>query len=69
MGEPHPIELRDRVQAEIEGGESRRSAARRFKVSASFAIKLAARVARTGSAEPARHLHGPDQSERYRSVS
>lgn len=54
MGKAHPIELRERVQAEIEGGESRRAAARRFKVSASFAVKLAARVARTGSAEPAR---------------
>src|ERR1700739_1706096 len=59
MGKPHPIELRDRVRAEIEGGESRRSAARRFKVSASFAVKLAARVARTGSAEPARQGRPP----------
>jgi transposase len=54
MGKPHPIELRERVQAEIESGESRRGAAERFKVSASFAVKLAARVARTGSIEPAR---------------
>ena len=54
MGKPHPIELRERVQAEIESGESRRAAAERFKVSASFAVKLAARVARTGSVEPAR---------------
>lgn len=54
MGKPHPIELRERVQAEIDGGGSRRGAARRFQVSASFAVKLAQRVARTGSAEPAR---------------
>jgi transposase len=54
MGKPHPIELRTRVQAEIDAGESRRAAAERFKVSASFAVKLAARVARTGSAEPGR---------------
>lgn len=54
MGKPHPIELRTRVQAEIDAGESRRTAAERFKVSASFAVKLAARVARTGSAEPGR---------------
>ena len=59
MGKPHPIELRDRVQAEIEGGESRRAAARRFKVSASFAVKLAARVTRTGSAAPARQGRPP----------
>lgn len=59
MGKAHPIELRDRVQAEVEGGESRRAAARRFKVSASFAVKLAARVARTGSAAPARQGRPP----------
>lgn len=59
MGKPHPIELRERVQAEIAGGESRRSAAERFKVSASFAVKLAARVAHTGSAEPARQGRPP----------
>lgn len=54
MGKSRPIELRERVQAEINGGESRRAAAQRFKVSASFAVKLAARVARTGSLDPAR---------------
>jgi transposase len=59
MGKPHPIELRERVQAEIASGESRRSAAERFRVSASFAVKLAARVARTGSAEPARQGRPP----------
>jgi transposase len=59
MGKPHPIELRKRVQAEIEAGGSRRASAERFKVSASFAVKLAARVARTGSAEPARQGRPP----------
>jgi transposase len=59
MGKPHPMELRERVQAEIDGGVSRRAAAARFKVSASFAVKLAARVARTGSAEPARQGRPP----------
>lgn len=59
MGKPHPVELRKRVQAEIESGESRRGAAERFKVSASFAVKLAARVARTGSVEPARQGRPP----------
>jgi len=59
MGKPHPIELRERVKAEIEGGESRRAAARRFKVSASFAVKLAARISRTGSADPARQGRPP----------
>lgn len=54
MGKPHPMELRTRVQAEIDAGGSCRAAGERFKVSASFAIKLAARIARTGSAEPDR---------------
>ena len=59
MGKAHPIELRERVQAEIDGGASRRGAAERFKVSASFAVKLAMRVARTGSVEPARQGRPP----------
>ncbi len=59
MGKPHPIELRTRVHAEIDAGASRRTAAERFKVSASFAVKLAARVARTGSAEPGRQGRPP----------
>jgi transposase len=59
MGKPHPIELRTRVQAEIEAGASRRTTAGRFKVSASFAVKLAARVARTGSPEPGRQGRPP----------
>lgn len=59
MGKPHPIELRTRVHGEIDAGESRRMAAERFKVSASFAVKLAARVARTGSVEPGRQGRPP----------
>ena len=59
MGKSHPIELRERVQGEIASGKSRRAAAERFKVSASFAVKLAARIARTGSAEPARQGRPP----------
>jgi transposase len=59
MGKPHPIELRTRVQAEIDAGGSCRAAAARFKVSASFAVKLAARVTRTGSADPGRQGRSP----------
>jgi transposase len=54
MGKPYSIDLRERVQAEVESGQSRRAAARRYAVSASFAVKLADRVWRTGSAAPAR---------------
>ena len=50
MGKPYSIDLRERVQAEIDSGQSRRAAARRYDVSASFAVKLADRVSRTGSA-------------------
>jgi transposase len=59
MGKPYSIELRERVQAEIANGQSRRAAARRYDVSASFAVKLADRVSRTGSAEPARQGRPP----------
>src|SRR3982074_1426168 len=54
MGKPYSIDLRERVQAEVEGGQSRRAAARRYNVSASFAVKLVDLVSRTGSAQPAR---------------
>ena len=59
MGKPYSIDLRERVQAEVESGQSRRGAARRYDVSASFAVKLADRVSRTGSAEPARQGRPP----------
>jgi transposase len=59
MGKPYSIDLRERVQAEVESGQSRRSAARRYDVSPSFAVKLADRVWRTGSAKPARQGRPP----------
>jgi transposase len=59
MGKPYWIDLRERVQAEVESGQSRRAAARRYDVSASFAVKLADRILRTGSAEPARQGRPP----------
>lgn len=59
MGKPYPIEIRERVLAEIEEGGSRRGAADRYDVSASFAVKLAARAAGTGSAAPARQGRPP----------
>ena len=59
MGKPYSIDLRERVQAEVESGQSRRAAARRYDVSASFAVKLADRISRTGSAAPARQGRPP----------
>jgi transposase len=59
MGIPYSLDLRERVQSVVEGGASRRSAARLFAVSASFAVKLVARIRRTGSAAPARQGRPP----------
>lgn len=59
MGKPYSMDLRKRVQAEIESGRSRRGSALRYDVSASFAVKLADRVLRTGSAEPAQQGRPP----------
>src|SRR5215467_14032342 len=59
MGKPYSIDLRERVQAAVEGRQWRRAAARRYEVSASFAVKLVERVSSTGSAEPARQGRPP----------
>lgn len=59
MGKSYSIDLRERVQAAVDGGQSRRGAARHYDVSASFAVKLADRVSRTGSAGPARQGRPP----------
>jgi transposase len=52
MGKTYSQDLRDRVQAHVAAGCSRRDAARRFGVSASFAVRLAAHVLRTGTTAP-----------------
>jgi transposase len=59
MGRPYSADLRERVQAHIEAGQSRRDASRRFGVSPSFAVKLARRVAVSGSTAPARQGRPP----------
>lgn len=59
MGRPYSADLRERVQADIEAGQSRRSASRRFGVSPSFAVKLARRVRVSGSTAPARQGRPP----------
>jgi putative transposase len=46
------MDLRERLVAAVEAGESRRSAARRFGVSASVAVKWLQRVRTTGSVAP-----------------
>ena len=73
MGRPYSTDLRDRVQGCIDAGGSRREASRRFGVSASFAVKLARRVAVSGSTAPARQGRPPGggklQAQRDRIVA
>lgn len=52
MGRAYSQDLRDRVQAHVVAGHSRRDAARRFGVSPSFAVRLAAHAGRTGATAP-----------------
>lgn len=59
MGRAHSGDLRERVYGEIAGGGSRRAAARRFGVSASTGVRLARRMAQTGSLSPARQGRPP----------
>ncbi len=54
MTAPLSPDLRLRIVRAVEGGSSIRQAAARFEVSPSAAIKLMARVRRTGSAAPAK---------------
>jgi transposase len=54
MGKAYSIDLRDRVYGEVENGLSRRAAARRFGVSSSTGVRLAQRMAATGSLAPSR---------------
>jgi transposase len=48
----HSDDLRERVVAEVQGGSSRRSAAERFRIGVSSAIRWAKRHAETGSVSP-----------------
>jgi transposase len=54
MGAPHSGDLRSRVVAAVEGGSSRRGAARRFDVGVSSAIRWTALKERTGGLAPRR---------------
>ncbi len=53
VGRPYSEEFRRRVLEEVAEGNSRRGAARRFKVGASSAIRWKKRLDATGSAAPA----------------
>ena len=59
MGKPLYLDLRRRIVACIEAGQSRRAAAARFDVSPSFVIELMRRYRETSSLEPARQGRPP----------
>ncbi len=59
MGRSYSMDLRERIVGFVGSGGARREAARRFGVSVSCAVKLIARVDRTGSAAPARQGRPP----------
>ena len=59
MGKGYSSDLRSRVYGEIASGQSRRAAARRYGVSASTSVRLAQRMAATGSLEPSRQGRPP----------
>ena len=52
MGKPHPIELRQRVVAHVEAGNTNRSAAARFDVSIKFVNDMVRLKRSTGSLAP-----------------
>ena len=59
MGRAHSRDLRERIYGDVASGQSRRAAARRFGVSASTGVRLAKRMAETGSLAPARQGRPP----------
>ena len=59
MGKWYSSDLRDRINAHVASGGTRRGAARKFGVSPSCAVKLVKRVAQTGSTAPARQGRPP----------
>ncbi len=63
MGKSHSTDLRVRVYAAVAGGQSRRAAARHFGVSASTGVRLARRMAETGSLAPARQGRPADSGK------
>ena len=57
MGKPHPIELRARVVAFVEEGNSHREAARHFRVSPRFVNNMVILKRASGERAPARQGH------------
>jgi len=58
MGKPHPLELRERVVAFVEEGNTHRSAAAQFRVSVKFVNDMVNLKRQTGSLAPKRQGNG-----------
>ena len=54
MGKPHPIELRERVVADVEEGHSHRATAAHYRVSVKFVNDMVKLKRETGALEPKR---------------
>lgn len=69
MGKPHSLDIRERVVAMVEGGQSCRAAARHFGVGDSTAIRLMQRHRLTGTVSPPRQGRPPGSGKlaRFRS--
>lgn len=59
MGRAYSLDLRERIAAHVVGGGSRREAGRRFGVSASTAVRIAAGQAARGTAAPRKQGRPP----------
>lgn len=59
MGKPHPMELRERVVAFVNEGNSNREAARHFRVSPRFVNNMMILHRSSGCLRPARQGHPP----------
>ena len=57
MGKPHPMELRQRVVAHVEAGNTHRSAAARVAVSVKFVNDMVKLKRETGALDPKRQGH------------
>ena len=63
MGKPYSGDLRERVAKHVAEGGSRREAGRRFGVSASTAVRIAASQAVRGTLEPRKQGRPPGQGK------
>ena len=63
MGRALSLDLRERVWKFIEGGGSRRAAARHFRISVSSAVRIAASQAERGTLEPRKQGRPPGQGK------